>query len=171
MPDHATPVKPRRKQVVLDYSFMEITDVGQLPRHQPEVEGKARMLIPLPPAPLEGEEGKDEDAAPPPLSPPTVRAEALRLSNNSLTSIAGLSGIMNTLLVNPCETIMWMDLSCNGLESVADEVLQFPNLMTLHAHGNQIASFKEIRKLAQLPQLRSLAMHGNPVEEKKHYRM
>lgn len=169
MGDATSATKAPRKNVVLDYSFMEISSVADLPRFRPEVAGRPLSLVglPLPPEDGKAEETLDLDG----LEPPSRRAEAVRLASNALTGLDGLHDVLSRLVVSPADTVQWLELSCNRISEAADELLNFPRLRTVNLHGNSVSSFREVRKLAALPELRALSLHGNPIEDRKHYRM
>lgn len=155
---------------------MDLSEVADMTKVEPLIDNKPVALIPLPPEPEEeeqqaAEEGVEEEEALEEVEPPSIRAEACRLSNNSLLSLSGLSDAMELLLVAPLANIRWLDLSSNKLTTVSEELVKFPHLRTLNLHDNQLESFREIRKLSSLANLKNLTMHGNPIEEKKHYRM
>lgn len=48
--------------------------------------------------------------------------------------------------------------------------MEYPNVIVLYLHGNNIEKLAEVDKLAKLDKLKSLTLHGNPVEGVKGYR-
>jgi hypothetical protein len=89
----------------------------------------------------------------------------VRVPNNSISSIDGLNAVLAQLVEDPAK-LFWLDISCNQISSLCDELENFPDLRVLNVHGNGIATVAEVRKICKLP-LKSLTIHGNPVEEKK----
>lgn len=57
------------------------------------------------------------------------------------------------------------------MQTIEAVLLQFPNLMMLYMHGNQITSLREINKLGKMTKLKKLTFHGNPIEEAPNYRL
>uniref|UniRef100_A0A8C3K4U3 Leucine-rich repeat-containing protein 51 n=1 Tax=Calidris pygmaea TaxID=425635 RepID=A0A8C3K4U3_9CHAR len=104
-------------------------------------------------------------AGPPPPQPP----HALRLNNNSLGGLGGLTPTLEKLLVPPTQ-LRWLDLSFNHLTTIDPVLTTFRALRSLQLHGNNISSLAEVDKLGVLPQLRRLTLHGNPMEEQRGYR-
>ena len=88
-----------------------------------------------------------------------------RTQRFALASIEGLSAVLAQLVEDPAK-LFWLDISCNQITSLGDELANFPDLRVLNIHGNGIATVAELRKITQLP-LKSLTIHGNPVEAKK----
>lgn len=68
--------------------------------------------------------------------------------------------------------LQWLDLSGNSIASIPSTAFaDYPELFTLHLHGNALSRYTDIDNLARhLPNLHALTLHGNPVEEKKHFR-
>lgn len=98
-----------------------------------------------------------------------VNSKAVRLSNNSLSSIEGLEEILSEVVNHPSE-ISWFDLSFNHFRNIDQVVTKFKNIKVLYLHGNSIESLDEINKLAALPNLITLTLHGNPIEGEAGYR-
>jgi hypothetical protein len=127
-----------------------------------------RKLLPAHPAP----KAKPEDIAQ--LQAAAARGEiklrrfSVRLAYNELTSLAGLVEAMEGLL-GPLARweLTWLDLSHNKLATLDEALLQFPNLMALYLHGNQISMIQEVRKLHVLTRLEKLSVHGNPLYQEK----
>ncbi|KAK9502110.1 hypothetical protein O3M35_012702 [Rhynocoris fuscipes] len=95
---------------------------------------------------------------------------ALRLNNNQLVKIDGISNAVNQILEYP-ERLTWLDLSFNKLADIPQDLTALPNLKIIYLHGNHLADLPSILKtLKMLLELYSLTLHGNPVEERKGYR-
>ena len=88
---------------------------------------------------------------------------AVFLQNNEIRSITGLPGILKEVMWNS-NYILWLDLSNNYLETIEDEILNFPLLKTLYLHGNYIKELDDVKKLQGLPNLWSLTLYGNHIE-------
>ncbi|KAL0116555.1 hypothetical protein PUN28_009897 [Cardiocondyla obscurior] len=94
---------------------------------------------------------------------------SLWLSNNLLSSTSGLQRLVDKVLDNPAY-LSWLDLSCNEIKEISDDVEKFTSLKILYLHGNKIANIADTLKLKKLHNLRSLTLHGNPIEEVPCYR-
>ncbi|KUF79018.1 Leucine-rich repeat-containing protein 51 [Phytophthora nicotianae] len=96
---------------------------------------------------------------------------SLRVNNNKISSLNDMQEALRAVFDYP-EMLQWLDLSGNALESIPPDVFSaYPELFTLHLHGNQLTKYSDIEALAKwLPRLHSISLHGNPLEEKKHYR-
>lgn len=95
--------------------------------------------------------------------------QSIRLSNNTLTDLAGFKEMVEAVLADPYQ-LRWIDLSFNDLLSIDSILTHYPNLYVLNLHGNDITELSEVNKLVGLPNLRSLTLHGNPIESEKCYR-
>ncbi|EEY60425.1 uncharacterized protein PITG_12844 [Phytophthora infestans T30-4] len=96
---------------------------------------------------------------------------SLRVNNNKIFSLDDMQGALCAVFDYP-EKLQWLDLSGNALESIPPDAFSaYPELFTLHLHGNLLSKYSDIDALAKwLPRLHSISLHGNPLEEKKHYR-
>ncbi|KAF1791357.1 Leucine-rich repeat domain, L domain-like [Phytophthora cactorum] len=96
---------------------------------------------------------------------------SLRVNNNKISSLNDMQEALCAVFDYP-EMLQWLDLSGNVLSSIPPDVFSaYPDLFTLHLHGNQLSKYSDIDALAKwLPRLHSISLHGNPLEEKKHYR-
>lgn len=56
-----------------------------------------------------------------------VNATAIRLANNQLSSLQDLSQFLHHVLEAP-QSLRWLDLSCNALTRVPDELLDLAGL-------------------------------------------
>lgn len=97
------------------------------------------------------------------------RASSIRLSNNHLTGLKGLTETFKLVLA-PSEQVLWIDLSFNKLRSLDELVQAYPNLRVLYLHGNKIEHLSQLDKLSNLKELRNLTLHGNPVVDEPNYR-
>ena len=96
-------------------------------------------------------------------------SNVIRLANNSLVDTVGLYKMALDVVEYP-EDIAWLDLSFNDIETVSDDILEFPALKMIYLHGNKIKRFSDLAKLQRLPHLYSLTLHGNPIENYPNYR-
>ncbi|EER14404.1 hypothetical protein Pmar_PMAR018849, partial [Perkinsus marinus ATCC 50983] len=62
----------------------------------------------------------------------------LKLNNNELTSLAGLSDSLTAVMIKHTERLQILDLSFNRLTRVDEEILEYPNLQAIYLHGNRI---------------------------------
>ncbi|XP_053312573.1 leucine-rich repeat-containing protein 51 [Spea bombifrons] len=99
----------------------------------------------------------------------TLRSQAVRLNNNTLTDLQGFGETVGKLLSDP-QQLSWIDLSFNDLPNIDPVLTTYPLLSVLNLHGNSISQLSEVDKLASLPNLKSLTLHGNPIESEKGYR-
>lgn len=95
---------------------------------------------------------------------------SVKLDNNLIENWEGFTEAMETVLSEP-RRLDFLDLSCNKVTTVGQEIADFKTLTVLYLHGNKISNFKDIRALKELTELRKLTLHGNPVEAKKNYRL
>ncbi|XP_014813218.1 PREDICTED: leucine-rich repeat-containing protein 51, partial [Calidris pugnax] len=100
---------------------------------------------------------------------PPQPPHALRLNNNNLGDLGGLTPTLEKLLVPPTQ-LRWLDLSFNCLTTIDPVLTTLRALRSLQLHGNDIRSLAEVDKLGVLPHLRRLTLHGNPMEEQRGYR-
>lgn len=106
----------------------------------------------------------------PPMVDGRYVTASLLLNGNRLTSgLDGLRSVADKLLCQP-NALCWLDVSCNRLTELGDALLGFPNLRTLYAHRNNLASLCDIRGLNRLPALRMLTLQDNPLAAVTAYR-
>ncbi|KAK1943349.1 Leucine-rich repeat-containing protein 51 [Phytophthora citrophthora] len=165
---------PRRQAalVPLDYSFMGLTTLSEMQQHDP-VGGTKK---PIPVVSLTTRSSGDELTSPKSvdtLSSPKKRQVpvSLRVNNNKISHLNDMQGALRAVFDYP-GMLQWLDISGNELESIPPDVFSaYPDLFTLHLHGNSLSKYSDIDALAKcLPRLHSITLHGNPIEEKKHYR-
>lgn len=95
---------------------------------------------------------------------------AVKLNNNMLESIAGLTVALDFVMASPMATLQWLNLSFNQIASVEVDLLSFPELKALYLHGNVIRTLACVERLRKLPKLMSLTLNGNPIESSRVYR-
>ncbi|GMF29460.1 unnamed protein product [Phytophthora lilii] len=102
---------------------------------------------------------------------PKKRPLSLRVNNNKISNLDDMHEALRSVFDYP-GMLQWLDLSGNELETIPPEIFSaYPELFTLHLHGNLLSKYSDIDALAKwLPRLHSITLHGNPIEEKKHYR-
>ncbi|KAI8508525.1 Leucine-rich repeat-containing protein 51 [Branchiostoma belcheri] len=158
-----TPRSPRKGAITAEASIDNENDVG------PPIDFSFKMLCSMDDATEDemrqgsrkhkyDEEGK-------------INSNALRMNNNALTTLDGLSGAITRLFINP-EALAWVDLSFNDLTTVDPVLLGYGNIKVLYLHGNSIENIVEVDKLPALPVLKNLTLHGNPIDQEpgyKHY--
>ncbi|KAM8836923.1 leucine-rich repeat-containing protein 51-like [Spinachia spinachia] len=96
-------------------------------------------------------------------------SRSLRLSNNSISDLAGLEFICDHFLAQPSR-IGWLDLSFNQITSIDPVVCELRELHVLYLHGNRIWELSEVDKLRELQYLHTITLHGNTIETNKNYR-
>ncbi|KAL6095017.1 lrrc51 [Pungitius sinensis] len=96
-------------------------------------------------------------------------SRSLRLSNNSISDLAGLEYICDHFLAEPSR-VGWLDLSFNQITSIDPVVCELRELRVLYLHGNGIWELSEVDKLRELQYLHTITLHGNTIESHKHYR-
>lgn len=97
------------------------------------------------------------------------RSKCLRLNNNSLTSVDGLTNIISFLFQHPMY-LSWLDFSFNRLTEISTVFCDLPYLQILYLHGNCIAELSQVENLRAATRLKKLTLHGNPIENVKDYR-
>ncbi|KAF4133052.1 Leucine-rich repeat [Phytophthora infestans] len=169
---------PRRQAAVvpLDYSFMGLTSLSEMQQHDP-VSGTKKSLAAAGLTTRSGDglaSPTGVDVATAAGTSPTKKRQtsvSLRVNNNKIFSLDDMQGALCAVFDYP-EKLQWLDLSGNALESIPPDAFSaYPELFTLHLHGNLLSKYSDIDALAKwLPRLHSISLHGNPLEEKKHYR-
>ena len=97
--------------------------------------------------------------------------KAIKLNNNKLSDIKGLSDLVCPFLV-PRSTVLWLDLSFNMIARLeqTDFGSPFDQVRTLYLHGNKLSDIASTMKaLSDLP-LKSLTLNGNPLQGIDGYR-
>ncbi|KAL3663369.1 hypothetical protein V7S43_011775 [Phytophthora oleae] len=167
---------PRRQAalVPLDYSFMGLASLSEMQQHDPV--GGTKKSIPV--GSLTNRSSGDEltsptsvDTSSGAVSKTQQAPVSLRVNNNRISHLADMQEALRAVFDYP-GMLQWLDISGNILESIPPDVFSaYPDLFTLHLHGNSLSKYSDIDALAKwLPRLHSITLHGNPIEEKKHYR-
>ncbi|KAG7399748.1 hypothetical protein PHYBOEH_008082 [Phytophthora boehmeriae] len=177
MPAHQAAVIP------LDYSFMGLMSLSEMQQQDP-VGGTKKFHSVGSRTATSSSGGSDDhstkvDNSPAPTSPSKAGTSpkkrqlpiSLRANNNKISHLNDMHEALNAVFDNP-GMLQWLDLSGNQLTTIpADVFAAYPELFTLHLHGNSLSKYSDVDTLARwLPRLHSLSLHGNPLEEKKHYR-
>jgi len=97
--------------------------------------------------------------------PEKFQTHSARLSNNQLVNIVQLTPVLKALIHHSMINLTWLDLSCNAITVIPDDLSEFP-LQVLYLHSNNIQSFNEVKKLSKLKLLHSLTLWENPIENK-----
>jgi hypothetical protein len=162
---------------VLDYSFLEITNVDELRSVAPRSGYREK--------PPDKIETKDRHGnlivvdnplcklwTPSPAGPGGQKlvVEGLKLSNNQLSLLPGATHIILREILERSWLLRWVDLSFNQIEHVPNILASYGRLNTLYLHCNRIQSAAQSKLLGRLDNLHALTLHGNPCEESKHYR-
>ncbi|GIL99222.1 hypothetical protein Vretimale_4453 [Volvox reticuliferus] len=95
---------------------------------------------------------------------------AQRSSTTSPNHVAALGAKLNSNSLRLCNNHL---LSLNGLSRVMRHVLDDPSQLVwlvLYYHGNNITNINDVLKLQALPKLNKLTLHGNPIAETKNYK-
>eukprot|EP00767_Chilomastix_cuspidata_P004971 gnl/Chilomastix_cuspidata/5156.p1 GENE.gnl/Chilomastix_cuspidata/5156~~gnl/Chilomastix_cuspidata/5156.p1 ORF type:complete len:200 (-),score=38.55 gnl/Chilomastix_cuspidata/5156:54-653(-) len=142
----------------VDFSYYDIAGLRDLIK-APSINGHRK-----PPGELQPKKPGEAHPRRPP-HPPT----GIRLCSNQLTSLDGLQELIYAAMWAP-RRLTVLDLSCNRLETLSEEIFSFSELQAVYLHQNNIASAREIVKLAQLKNLRHITCHANPLEEEQGYR-
>ncbi|KAK7171425.1 hypothetical protein R3I93_003894 [Phoxinus phoxinus] len=96
-------------------------------------------------------------------------SRTLRLNNNFISDLSGLTDIVSALFVEP-NRLAWLDLSFNEIEHINPVLTQLKELRLLYLHGNRICKLSEVDKLTVLPSLNTITLHGNPIVTEPDYR-
>lgn len=72
-----------------------------------------------------------------------VKTTSLFLRYNKLTALQGLPEVLQQILPNKWQQLVWVDLSHNRLTTVSKELQLLPHLKNLYLHVNFIFAFKE----------------------------
>ncbi|KAE8896049.1 hypothetical protein PF005_g1571 [Phytophthora fragariae] len=176
---------PRRQAtaVPLDYSFMGLTTLSEMQQHDPVSGAKKAQPV----GNFGANSGGSDEISSPTSVDTSARRDAsagsnrtskkrqvpvsLRVNNNKLSNLDDMHEALHGVFDYP-GMLQWLDLSGNELESIPPDVFSaYPELFTLHLHGNRLSKYSDVDALAKwLPRLHSFTLHGNPLEEKKHYR-
>lgn len=103
---------------------------------------------------------------------------AFNVSNNKLTTIAGIHTVLYELLpelsfdskLDKVQLIQWIDISRNKLTDISEDICELPFLKILYVHGNNIQEIGKVTALAGCKSLTSLTLYGNPIDHIKGYR-
>ncbi|XP_066522789.1 leucine rich repeat containing 51 [Hoplias malabaricus] len=131
----------------LDFSFKSLSSVTDVVSQEPNV--SARRV-------RRDSEGK-------------YITRTLRLNNNVLSDLQGLTSTLSTLLSEPTH-LSWIDLSFNDLTHISPVLSELSELRVLYLHGNNVQSLQEVDKLGVLPLLHTITLHGNAMEYERGYR-
>lgn len=103
---------------------------------------------------------------------------AFNVSNNKLTTIEGIQGVLMSLLpelsfnskLSKVDLIQWIDISRNKLTKIHSDICSLPYLKILYVHGNNIQEIGNVTSLSGCQSLTSLTLYGNPIDHIKGYR-
>jgi len=98
-----------------------------------------------------------------------INAGALRICSNQFEDISRLYSESSKIIRVPAE-LKWLDLSCNVISSIPEEIASFRDCSVMYLHGNVLGNFRDLLPLGQLKGLSKLTLHGNPVEDLPNYR-
>mmetsp|Transcript_22803 Transcript_22803/g.41057 ORF Transcript_22803/g.41057 Transcript_22803/m.41057 type:complete len:475 (-) Transcript_22803:2201-3625(-) len=190
VPDYHNTVKARtkhknRKPPVLDYSFCDLRNIYQIRAREPR--GGVMWVdvhVPKESNPeLEPDHGfyglpnsrsfvseevqQDEKM----VIERRLVASGLKLDNNQLTTLEGITEVLTEKLKPNCyNCLQWVDLSCNGLLQVPEELLPLP-LVVLYMHSNKITHMADVEKVRALREtLVTFSLNGNPVAETRAHK-
>jgi hypothetical protein len=163
---------------VLDYSFLDIADITELRTIAPRSGYRERppdtieitdklgktLVVPNPlssswAAPQQQHQGGSK-----------LVTQTLKLSNNQLTSLPGVTHIILQEVFDHSWMLRWIDLSFNDLDCIPEVLASYQRINTLYLHANRIKSAANAKSLSRLPNLHSLTLHGNPCEKSRLYR-
>eukprot|EP00812_Abedinium_dasypus_P010105 NODE_3746_length_747_cov_265.332370.p1 GENE.NODE_3746_length_747_cov_265.332370~~NODE_3746_length_747_cov_265.332370.p1 ORF type:complete len:210 (-),score=68.65 NODE_3746_length_747_cov_265.332370:100-729(-) len=148
---------PRATPGVLDYSFLSIESLDELPE-------KLQFTVGGPPP----EDSADDAAAGGRVR--KARVNSVTLANNSISQLACLDDALSNVIVDPCTRLRWINLSFNVIVSIGRCFEKFTELTILHLHANRIPELGAIRTLKDLPKLSAVTLHGNPLASQSQYR-
>lgn len=100
---------------------------------------------------------------------PQYVALALKLNNNSLSTLNRFERVLSKVVVN-FWNLTWIDLSSNSFTAIPEELLILEHLSVLYMHDNRIEDMSSLSRLGKLQELKSLTLHGNPIETIPKYR-
>jgi len=162
----------RRLGPPVDFSFCEGKKMADFSRRDPRDGPHSYIIIPvmIPEEDMPIEKSELEEKKEIKKNYCKYVSNAIRLSNNSLSSFNGLGRMLEAVLDNP-QHLEWIDLSFNDLSNIDEGLLHYTNLKVLYLHANVIYEMREIDKLAALPRLKTLTLHGNVFDGQRGYRM
>ncbi|KAH8859847.1 Dynein regulatory complex subunit 3 [Schistosoma japonicum] len=131
----------------LDYSFMSIKNLADLPACDPRILTSTNLEI------KKSRNGK-------------WISQTFKVNNNHIEDITSLPSLVNELFDN-VSNLIWLDMSCNNIAHIPNSLGCLKHLKIIYLHGNLITTFQEVIKLKQLPYLSKLTLHGNPVEKER----
>ena len=76
-----------------------------------------------------------------------VITHGIKLSYNSLTTIAGIHTYIDQLIYRSAQQLKFIDLSFNKLHAIESDLLIYTNCTVLYLQGNNITQFTDIFKL------------------------
>eukprot|EP00892_Ulva_mutabilis_P001170 jgi/Ulvmu1/11053/UM007_0235.1 len=148
----------------LDYSFKEIVSIKDALFETAEGGWPAN-----PPLTQADSESPTEESCRTRRPDVVINSTAVRLANNRLSSLRDLPQFLQHVLEVP-RSLRWLDLSCNALHRIPDELLDLSGLAVLYLHSNHITKVGHVGRLSALPALGKLTLHGNPVAQAPAYR-
>jgi len=158
---------------VLDYSFLRIADIRDLRTVAPRSGYREK-----PPENIETTDRYGtvlvvdnpllKEWVPPPAGRLLV-TQGLKLSNNELSSLPGVTHIILREVLERSWLLRWIDLSFNNLQDIPEAISSYSRLNTLYLHANRITHASQV-KILTTPDLHSLTLHGNPCENGRHYK-
>jgi len=158
---------------VLDYSFLRIADIRDLRTVAPRSGYREK-----PPENIETTDRYGtvlvvdnpllKEWVPPPAGRLLV-TQGLKLSNNELSSLPGVTHIILREVLERSWLLRWIDLSFNNLQDIPEAISSYSRLNTLYLHANRISHASQVKILTN-PDLHSLTLHGNPCENGRHYK-
>lgn len=99
-----------------------------------------------------------------------LNAVAVRLNNNSISTLAGLDQVLEQIVDDPMR-LRWLDLSWNHFTTIEPMLFKCPDISVLYQHRNRIDRLAEIKKFAELKNLRKLILHSNTIGQDPYYRI
>ncbi|XP_065173414.1 leucine-rich repeat-containing protein 51-like [Atheta coriaria] len=88
-------------------------------------------------------------------------SRSLWLNNNRIASLRNIHDFVNNTLEFP-ELLGFLDVSCNELTEIHNDLFRFPNITVLYLHGNKLSEPKDIFALRKLKKLQHLTIYANP---------
>ncbi|CAH8841885.1 unnamed protein product [Trichobilharzia szidati] len=133
----------------LDFSFMDIKDIRDLPKCEPRITAGINLVI------HKSQSGK-------------WITQTLKVNNNHIGDITSIPSVVGELFEN-ISNLTWLDVSCNKISAIPNTICNLKSLRIIYMHGNEIKTFQDVSRLKPLSGLSKLTLHGNPVEKEKGY--